>query len=99
MTRVALSEWQRALQDADDLTATEHHVALAVAAHMRDEIGDEANCWPSADALAAETNRRRRTVYEALAGLESKGLIHRERRPGAMSIIWATVNPIQETNT
>lgn len=101
--RVPLSEWQRALREAEDLSATEHHVALAVVQHMRyrDENGDvrDAHCWPSPETLAAETHRSRTVVYEALAGLEAKGWIFRERRPGgASSVIWATVPEVRRSS-
>lgn len=87
--RVRLSEWRQALRGAD-LTATEHHVALAYADHMAHR-DDEAHCWPSAELIAKETHRSRATVYKALGSLESKGWVLWERRSGSAPMIWATV--------
>lgn len=58
------------------ISSSEKLVLLALANFSNDKM----ECWPSQERLAADTELSGRTVWSALAGLEAKGLLSREKR-------------------
>lgn len=58
-------------------------VLLCLADHAQDETGE---CWPSVARLAQRTRVSERAVQSALTGLEERGYIARDMRPGHSTI-------------
>ena len=75
-------KWQRVMQTAPELTATDRHVGLAIGLHANVNTGTDA--YPSITTIANEAARKRGTVIDSIAWLERSGwlLVERRRLPG-----------------
>lgn len=83
-----MGDWRRAIVKADDLGATERHVALTLAEFM-DRYG--AGAWPSRATLAVACRRSVKTIGRSLQAIEAAGYVYVERRVGHVSRFSAVV--------
>ena len=97
-----LFEWRDGVEAADELSATDRHVALVIAGHM-DKNG--AGAYPGVRTIARKAARKTHTIAESIAWLEASGWLRIERRhvPGKLehdtNLYTATVPTARRSKT
>jgi len=79
-------------EKVQDVRPTAKYVLLCLVNHASGD-GKRGYCWPGINRICRLTGLGRTTVIRALAELEEKGYIRREKKPGCVNVYRLTVQP------